>query len=120
MSPPSQRIIAWIHNKGFANKEETENYVHQHGGASLTMDASIAFVFGATEPEIETPKATGKTPLEQIQQGEQPTAEGEAYSYTYTQPAGALPEEVRESIQAEPSPEIKKKSLFRRFIDFFS
>jgi hypothetical protein len=114
LSPPSQRIIDWIHDKGFSNREEVEDYVHHHGGASLTMDASIDFVFGAREPVVETPKATGKTPLEQIQAGEVPTQPSVETTPTEQ---GTVPEEVKQSVQAPIQQEVKK-SLFRRFIDW--
>lgn len=113
MSPPSKRIEDWINAKNFQNADEVRDYVRQHGGASLAMDATIDFVFGTgiQEEELPFPQSTGKTPLEQLQEGEVPQEE------TYQpipQMEEPLPQQVKESIQ-EP---VKGKSLFRRFMDF--
>jgi hypothetical protein len=119
MSPPSQRVIDWINRRGFNDAEEVKEYVRQHGGASLTMDSSIDFVFGSgkQEEELPIPQSTGKTPLEQIREGE--TRPEEIQESPQLAPyEGTLPENVKESISAPVSPDIKRKSLFRRFIDW--
>ena len=121
MSPPSSKIIDWLNRKGFNSVEEAKEYVQRHGGASAAMDASLDFVFGSgkQEEELPTPISTGKTPLEQIREGE--TRPEEIQESPYAQPyEGALPENVKESISAPPSPDIRKKSLFRRFLDWLS
>ena len=107
LSPPNNRIIRWIHDMNFEDRESVENYILYHGGASLAMDASIDFVFGSREPtSVPMPEVTGKTPLEQIQEGELPI---EPVSPPVTEPELPTPPSV---ITEE------RKSLIRRFLDW--